>query len=339
MRRLQHDERLRAIGMLQMGSTQRAVANMLNVSQSVISRLWNRYQQTHNVDDRPRSGRPRATTQAQDRYIRTQVLRNRAQTANQLSVNLHQVTGIRVTPQTIRNRLHAAHLHARRPRVVPPLTRQHMANRRQWCRQRRNWGNRRWARVMFSDESRFTLDFIDRRARVWRRVNERHANVNVRQHDRFGRGSVMVWGGITMTGRTDLHMVQGRVTGVYYRDHILAPIVLPFAQRAGRRFIFQDDNARAHRVRVVNDYLQRHHIVHMPWPAMSPDLSPIEHVWDMIGRRVRRRQRQPTTLQELAAALQEEWDRLPQIVIGRLIRSMPRRIAECLRIGGAITHY
>ena len=58
MRRLQHDERLRAIGMLQMGSTQQAVVNMLNVSQSVISRLRNRHQQTHNVDDRPPSGRP-----------------------------------------------------------------------------------------------------------------------------------------------------------------------------------------------------------------------------------------------------------------------------------------
>ena len=134
----------------------------------------------------------------------------------------------------------------------------------------------------------------------------------------------MVWGGITMTGRTDLHVVQGRVTGVYYRDNNLAPIVLPFARHAGRRFIFQDDNARAHRVCVVNDYLQHDHIDRMPWPAMSPDLSPIEHVWDMIGRHVHRRQRRPTTLQELAAVLQEDWNRLPQIEIGRLIRSMPR---------------
>ena len=88
-------------------------------------------------------------------------------TANQLFVNLYQVTGIRVTPQRIINRLHAAHLHARRPLVVPPLTHQHMTNRRQWCRQRRNWGNRRWARVMFLDESmRFTLDFTDGRRNI-----------------------------------------------------------------------------------------------------------------------------------------------------------------------------
>ena len=74
MRRLQNDECLRAIGMLQMGSTHQAVANMLRVSQSVICRLWNRHQQTQNVRDRPRSGRPRVTT------LRTQFLRNRAQT-------------------------------------------------------------------------------------------------------------------------------------------------------------------------------------------------------------------------------------------------------------------
>ena len=339
MRRLPRDERLRAIGMLQTGTSQREVANTFNVSKSVISRLWNRYQQTQNVDDRPRSGRPRSTTRAQDRFIRNQVLRNRTQTANQVAANLNQATGVRVSGQTIRNRLHAAHLNARRPRVVPPLTARHMDQRRQWCRARRRWGQRRWSRVMFSDESRFTLDFLDRRGRVWRRRNERHANINLRPHDRFGGGSVMVWGGITMTDRTPLHVVQGRVTGQYYRDNILTPFVVPFARRVGRRFIFQDDNARAHHARIVNNHLQQHNIYRLPWPAMSPDLSPIEHVWDMIGRRVRQRQRPPTTLVELGLALQEEWNRLPQRVIGRLIRSMPRRVEECLDVRGQITHY
>ena len=97
----------------------------------------------------------------------------------------------------------------------------------------------------------------------------------------------MVWGGITMTGKTDLHVCHSRVTGVYYRDNVLAPYVIPFAQRHCPRFIFQDDNARAHRARVVSDYLQRQNIRTLPWPAMSPDLSPIEHVWDILGKHVR----------------------------------------------------
>ena len=62
MRRLTGNERLRATGMLQNGSIQLNVARQLNVSLSVISRLWNRHQQTGNVTDLHYSGRPRSTT-------------------------------------------------------------------------------------------------------------------------------------------------------------------------------------------------------------------------------------------------------------------------------------
>ena len=80
-----------------------------------------------------------------------------------------------------------------------------------------------------------------------------------------------------------LHIVQGRVTGQYYRDSILTPFVLPFARRVGR-YCVQDDNGRAHRARTVNAHLQQHNIYRMSWPAMSTDLSPTDHVWDMMGK-------------------------------------------------------
>ena len=98
---------------------------------------------------------------------------------------------------------------------------------------------------MISGESRFTVDFLDRRRRVWPRRNERFHDVSVIRHDRFGGGSVMVWGGITAAARTDLHIVDGRVTGQYCRENILAAHVVPFARQHGRRFIFQDDSARS----------------------------------------------------------------------------------------------
>ena len=180
------------------------------------------------MKDRPRSGRPRATTHAQDRLIRTLALRNRVITANQIAARLHTDTGVRVTAHTIRNRLHRGHLQARRPCVIPCLRERHIRERRRWCRDRQRWDNRRWNNVMFSDESRFTVDFLDRRRRVWRRRNERFHDVSVIRHDRFGGGSVMVWGGVTAAGRTDLHVVDGGVTGQYYRDNILAAHVVPF---------------------------------------------------------------------------------------------------------------
>ena len=93
---MQLDEHLWAVGMLQMEEV----------------RVKYRYQQRRNVDNRPRSGRPRSTTGVQDRFTRNQTLRNRSQTANQIVANLHQAIGDRVTGQIIKTRLHAAHLHA-----------------------------------------------------------------------------------------------------------------------------------------------------------------------------------------------------------------------------------
>ncbi|GFV35736.1 transposable element Tcb2 transposase [Trichonephila clavipes] len=63
----------------------------------------------------------------------------------------------------------------------------------------------------------------------------------------------------------------------------------------------------------------------MEWPACSPDMNKIEHVWDALGRRVAGRQPPPQTLQELESALLEEWDSIPQLVINSLIDSMPQR--------------
>ena len=142
-----------------------------------------------------------------------------------------------------------------------------------------------------------------------------------------------------MTGRTDLHVCQGRFTGVYYRDNVLAPYVIPFARRHDRGFVFQDDNARANRARVVTNYLQRRNIRTLPWPSMSPDLSPIERVWDILGKPVRRRISQPRTLGELGAALQDEWGRIPQVTIRRLIGSMRRGCIACYDNRGGPTRY
>ncbi|GFW95891.1 transposable element Tcb2 transposase [Trichonephila clavipes] len=68
----------------------------------------------------------------------------------------------------------------------------------------------------------------------------------------------------------------------------------------------------------------------MEWPACSPDMNPIEHVWDALGRRVAGHQPPPQTLQELERALLEEWDRIPQLVINSLIDSMPQRVSVCV---------
>ncbi|GFW96640.1 transposable element Tcb2 transposase [Trichonephila clavipes] len=97
----------------------------------------------------------------------------------------------------------------------------------------------------------------------------------------------MVWGGISIGGRTDLHIIQnGTLTGRRYADEILRPHVIPYAGAIGYSFVFQDDNARPHRARLVENMLEAETIQRMEWSACSPDLNPIEHVWDMLRRRI-----------------------------------------------------
>ncbi|GFU48771.1 transposable element Tcb2 transposase [Trichonephila clavipes] len=125
--------------------------------------------------------------------------------------------------------------------------------------------------------------------------------------------------------RTDLHVQSVTMTGHIYRDVILEQHVLLFRSAMGAEFLFMDDNARPHRANTVYECLQSEDITRMDWPAYSSDLNPIEHVWDMLGRRIAARQLPPTCLPELRRTLLNEWCNIPQDQIDNLILSMPRR--------------
>ncbi|GFU26072.1 transposable element Tc1 transposase [Trichonephila clavipes] len=150
---------------------------------------------------------------------------------------------------------------------------------------------------------------------------------------RFGGGVVLVYGGISIDGRTNLYIIRdGPLTARRYRDAIFKPIVVPYAAAIRDDFILMNYNCRPHRANLVEDFLFEEGIVRMEWPACSPDMNPIEHVWDALGRRVAGRQPPPQTLQELERALLEEWDRIPQLVINSLIDSMPQRCSTLLAV-------
>lgn len=331
------ERRNQAIGMLQGGMGVRAVSLHFGVSPSTISRLRDRFDETGSVQERPRSGRPRKTTDVEDRYVRVTSRRNRFLSAPKLANHLYTTSHVRVTPQTIRNRLHSSGIHGRRPYVGISLTRRHVELRMNWATAHRRWTQRQWNNVLFTDESRFCVDFADRRVRVWRRKGERFDANNVLQRDRYGGGSVMIWGGICKHGRTDIVVVRGILTSVRYCEEVINPVVVPFLrQRNG--MLLQQDNARPHSARHTQETLRQNNIQTLDWPAKSPDLNPIEHLWDELGRRIRDRA-DVNNVNDLEAALREEWHNIPAQTINKLIGSMRKRCTAVIEANGMHNRY
>ena len=228
MPRIAKHLRERAVGMLEAGALIEDVAAQVGSSVQAIRSLRRRFVQTGSTEDLPRSGRPRVTTPAQDRYILNQHLRNHFLTATATASVTPGTHNPRISTQTVQNRLAENNLRARRPYVGTVLTDRHRRDRLQWADRHINWTRQDWRMILFSDESRFALSNSDGRIRVYRHRNERYADCCVLQRDRFGGGgSVMVWAGISYGYCTQLVVIDGNLNAQKYRDRDLAPHVVP----------------------------------------------------------------------------------------------------------------
>ncbi|GFT99185.1 transposable element Tcb1 transposase [Trichonephila clavipes] len=107
----------------------------------------------------------------------------------------------------------------------------------------------------------------------------------------------------------------------------------------GAEFMFMDDNDRPQRENIVDECLKSEAITCMDWPEYSSDLNPIEHVWDMLGRRTAARLPPTTFLPELRRALLDEWCNIPEDQIDNLILSMTRRCKACIASSRRHTPY
>ncbi|GFX67220.1 transposable element Tc1 transposase [Trichonephila clavipes] len=196
----------------------------------------------------------------------------------------------------------------RRLRCVP-LTPDHRKRRFLWCREHRNWRDNEWGRVLFPDESRFSLSSDSHRILIWRERESRNHPSNIIERVRYGGRGVLVWEGIMLGSRSDLHIFDaGSFNGTRYCNEIFLPYVRLFRGAMGLHFLFMDDNAPCHRTVAAEQDIERRCLAARTLP--------------------------PVTIRELRLALQDEWAAMPQQLIDTLILSMGRRCETCLGVRG-----
>ncbi|GFX41789.1 transposable element Tcb2 transposase [Trichonephila clavipes] len=261
----------RMIRKLEKGRTVTSVAAEFGINKSVVSSAWKAFKTTGAAVRKVGGGRPRTTTAGDDPYIILQVKRGR------------------------RQRLHKGGLFALRPEHCLPLKVFHRRHRLQWCREHKNC---QWSRVLFTDESRFSTRSDSQRVLIWRDIGTWFYTSNIKERHHYGGPGVLVWGSNMLNGRTKLHIFdRGSVIGDRYCEEVLLPHVRLFRGAIGPDLIFMDDSARPHRTLAVEELLESEDITRLDWPAYSPDLNPIEHVWDALRRRIAARLYHPENTQ------------------------------------------
>jgi transposase len=310
----------------------------INVSKRGIQKIIKKYDTTGLYEDKKRSGRPDKLSERSRRIIRLMSLRNRALSVRSITSNFNIQGTEHVSRDTVSKILIKYGLRSYRPSRKPFITLKQRRGRIEWARSKRHWDNNKWAQVVFSDESMFQI-FGQRSSHRIRRFNyERYSPICTRKV--IGHGTqVHVWGCFSRYGVGILKRIRGNINSTVYQDVLINDIeligkCLVFPER---NFIFQHDNAPCHRSASTVSFLEDHNICLLDWPANSPDANPIENLWHIIKSKI-------TTLgllnaEELWSEIQNIWYNIPSTICRNLVDSMPRRVANILKMKGFATKY
>ncbi|GFT84539.1 transposable element Tcb1 transposase [Trichonephila clavipes] len=165
----------------------------------------------------------------------------------------------------------------------------------------------------------------------WRHRGGRMLNSCVMHRHTGPALGIMVWGGIGYHSRTPLV----GIVGILNRQRNISEVLEPVVRLQGlTTAIFEQDNARPHVVRIVQMFFENHQIEFLPWPARSPDLSPIENMWSMVSQRLTQITPPAATPDQLWQRVEATWSVVPQEHIQSLFESMPRRVAAVISNNG-----
>jgi len=285
-------------------------------------------------------------------------LSGRADTAVDVAKVLVNVTNQPLSAQTVHNSLKVAGMRAVVKKKRPFLSKKHRKARMDFALAHQHWTMDDWKKVVWSDETKINRLGSDGRKWVWKKAGENLNDRLVEGTLKFGGGSLMVWGCMLWDGVGYACKIDGKLDGDLYvkileedlqaslSDYDKTTGNLIFYQHNNFHFdkfsddvIFQQDNDPKHTSKKAQAWFEDNGFKVLLWPAQSPDLNPIEHLWNHLKRRLAEYEVVPNGMLELWERVEKEWNRIDAEVCQNLIESMPRRVAAVLKAKGGYTKY
>ena len=310
------------------------ISKLLQVSRK---RVQNAFKKLRSSKFEQKRGRPRKTSATTDRWIIRESKKDQFLTATRLREMIVRGTGTSLSASTVKRRLRAANLNGRVANKKPLVSNKNRMKRIAFCRAHGSAAEFPWQNVLFSDESKYCRLSSDGKVYVRRPPNQQNNPKYTIKTVKHGGGNVLVWGCFSSRGVGPIHRISGIMNGEKYKE-IMKDVMLPYARCVmPPQWVFQHDNDPKHTARIVKKFLQDESVNVMFWPAQSPDLNPIENLWENVNRRIRREK--CSRLDNLWEQIEKAWYETPVVECEKLVNSMNRRCASVLKNKGFSTKY
>ena len=311
-------ERAAIVTLHGIGWTGRDIAHELRCDEHAVTRWVHRWQESRSLDDAERSGRPRCTTDATDQDI----MLHSDTHVNDVPKDIVRALDLDVSARTVRRRLNEIDLHG----CVQRAEHENVRARLSFAEGYSRWTEDEWSRVMFSDETHFYLGHHGREY-VQRPPGAALDPKYTRKDNQQLKGKVSLWGCICADGLGHAELYDESLTAKRYQSILYLNLIRSAQQFWPKgQWWFQQDNASPHAAGTSQAWFHNHGIDVIDWAAWSPDLNPIEELWNDLKRRVYGRH--PKTMDELERYITEEWAATDLNFISHICRNMPR----CLQL-------
>jgi transposase len=306
-----------------------AVAKAVKCDRKAVKYWLDRYKESKDLTDLPRSGRPRATAPKQDKSIVSLANKETFATTRDIKNRLKR-KGVDISQETIRRRLNEAGEKFGPPMSKPLLSENHRKVRLQWAQDHLATD---WDQVIFSDEATVYLNQV--KGRVWNPPGNKKVVRTVKHPTK-----VNVWGCFSSRG-------FGRI--ICFKENLDAKLMCDIYKRAllptardqfgpeSTSWKLQEDNDPKHTSKLAKKWRAENGVQKIDWPAASPDINPIENVWHLLKMQLQKKNRR--NYRSLVLAINREWRALPVELAGRLVETMKNRVSEVIeRDGDYILH-
>jgi transposase len=336
MKSISNDKENSVVQLLSQDLSVRKVAVQVGVSIATVSRVMRK----HDVDHTAKPGRPQILSDTDKRKILRDITSGSCDTAKQASTTLQDI-GITVSPTTIRRALKEGGLHAAPKTKKPLLSKKHRQSRLDFANRHKDWTIADWRRVIWSDETKINRFGSDGRTWCWKSYGEAPSNRTCQATVKHGGGSLMVWGCMTAKGIGYMTKIEGNMNADLYcqilRDELMKTLQYYDLDPTG--IIFQQDNDSKHTSKMAKACTNELGLKVLDWPAQSPDLNPIEHLWEHLKRQLNAWPTRPSGMLELWERVEKEWEAIDKDIILNLIDSMPSRVEAVQKAKGGPTKY